>query len=167
MQVNFDWKNLLARTSHRSRHQLQRSQAVRGEKNRLQSYSKHISRLIIYLFKKGTLVLVLLSGENEMYPTAPVTVIGMRTRIGIKQTVRHERFSNRGCWGVSCPGATVSRSACCRKRVRSRCPGESGSLPPVDSQDPAMISRKPAMVAAVSGSLSRVTPRRTDTAGLT
>ena len=38
--------------------------------------------------------------------------------------------------------------------------------PLVDSQDPRRISRNPIMMAALSGSLSRVTPRSTDTAGL-
>jgi len=37
----------------------------------------------------------------------------------------------------------------------------------VESQEPAIISRKPATVAKVSGSLSTNMPSRTETAGLT
>ena len=42
-----------------------------------------------------------------------------------------------------------------------------GKAPPVDNQDPRIISRNPTMMAALSGSPSKVTPRRTETAGLT
>jgi hypothetical protein len=42
-----------------------------------------------------------------------------------------------------------------------------GKTPPVDNQDPAMISRNPPMMEALSGSLRMVIPRKTETAGLT
>ena len=60
---------------------------------------------------------------------------------------------------------SVSTLVCCSWRVRSR--NFSGMTPLVDSQDPRRINRNPTIIAALSGSLSKVTPRKTDTAGLT
>src|SRR5258708_2759931 len=75
--------------------------------------------------------------------------------------------AHRSCrWEVSCLLTSVSRLVCGCRRVRSSCLSGAGT-PPVDSQDPAMISRNPTMIAALSGSPSKVTPRRTETAGLT
>jgi len=43
----------------------------------------------------------------------------------------------------------------------------SGITPLVDNHDPRRINMNPMIIAALSGSLRRVTPRKTETAGFT
>lgn len=60
------------------------------------------------------------------------------------------------------PHSLLETSGCGILRAASN-----GMEPVVESQQPAMINRKPAMMVIVNGSWSIVTPRSTATAGLT